>query len=116
MSNLAGWLQQALFHRPGDWRRKRRRIEIAACAIGVCFALAMGPAVVSRLMSAGNPAYLDLHLSWKVLGVVALIGWGERKRKVQWLIGYQCTNPLIPLGVGNAALCCRTPAKRRMDD
>jgi predicted permease len=45
-----------------------------ACLLGIGFAQAMGPAVVSRLLPAGETAYLDLGLNWRALGVVALIG------------------------------------------
>jgi predicted permease len=34
----------------------------------------MGPAVVSRLLVAGDTAYLDLGLNWRALALVALIG------------------------------------------
>src|SRR5438552_10219802 len=49
-------------------------LAAAACGLGLCFALATGPAVVSRLLPAGEPAWLDLQVSWRVLGFVALIG------------------------------------------
>jgi putative ABC transport system permease protein len=45
-----------------------------ACLLGIAFAKAMGPAVVSRLLAAGETAYLDLSLNWRTLGLVALIG------------------------------------------
>jgi predicted permease len=45
-----------------------------ACLLGIGFAQAMGPAVVSRLLPAGETAYLDLRLNWRALGLVALIG------------------------------------------
>jgi len=45
-----------------------------ACLLGMGFAQAMGPAVVSRLLPTGETAYLDLGLNWRALGLVALIG------------------------------------------
>jgi len=45
-----------------------------ACLLGIGFAQAMGPAVVSRLLPTGQTAYLDLGLNWRVLALVALIG------------------------------------------
>jgi predicted permease len=45
-----------------------------ACLLGIGFAQAMGPAVVSRLLPTGESAYLDLSLNWRALGLVALIG------------------------------------------
>jgi predicted permease len=45
-----------------------------ACLLGMGFAQAMGPAVVSRLLPAGESAYLDLSLNWRALGLVALLG------------------------------------------
>jgi predicted permease len=45
-----------------------------ACLLGIGFAQAMGPAVVRRLLPTGETAYLDLGLSWRALGLVALIG------------------------------------------
>jgi predicted lysophospholipase L1 biosynthesis ABC-type transport system permease subunit len=45
-----------------------------ACLLGIGFAHAMGPAVVSRLLPTGKTAYLDLGLDWRALGLVALIG------------------------------------------
>lgn len=45
-----------------------------ACLLGIGFAQAMGPAVVSRLLPTGQTAYLDLGLNWRVLTLVALIG------------------------------------------
>ena len=45
-----------------------------ACLLGIGFAQAMGPAVVSRLLPTGESAYLDLDLNWRALGLVALIG------------------------------------------
>ncbi len=45
-----------------------------ACFLGIGFAQAMGPAVVSRLLPTGESAYLDLGLNWRALGLVALIG------------------------------------------
>jgi predicted permease len=45
-----------------------------ACLLGIGFAQAMGPAVVSRLLPSGETAYLDLGLSWRALGFVASIG------------------------------------------
>jgi predicted permease len=45
-----------------------------ACLLGIGFAQAMGPAVVSRLLPTGESAYLDLGLNWRALGLVALIG------------------------------------------
>ena len=45
-----------------------------ACFLGIGFAQAMGPAVVSRLLPTGQTAYLDLGLNWRVLALVALIG------------------------------------------
>lgn len=45
-----------------------------ACLLGIGFAHAMGPAVVRRLLPAGETAYLDLGLNWRALAFVALIG------------------------------------------
>src|SRR5260370_25555802 len=45
-----------------------------ACFLGIGFAQAMGPAVVSRLLPTGESVYLDLGLTWRALGLVALIG------------------------------------------
>jgi putative ABC transport system permease protein len=45
-----------------------------ACLLGIGFAQALGPAVVGRLLPAGETAYLDLGLNWRALGLVALIG------------------------------------------
>jgi predicted permease len=45
-----------------------------ACLLGIGFAQAMGPAVVSRLLPTGESAYLDLGLNWRALGLIALIG------------------------------------------
>ena len=39
-----------------------------ACLLGMGFAQAMGPAVVSRLLPTGETAYLDLSLNWRVSG------------------------------------------------
>jgi predicted permease len=45
-----------------------------ACLLGTALAQAMGPAVVSRLLPAGESAYLDLGLNGRALSLVALIG------------------------------------------
>src|SRR2546429_6759810 len=45
-----------------------------ACLLGIGFAQAVGPAVVSRLSPTGESAYLRLGLNWRVLGLLALIG------------------------------------------
>lgn len=45
-----------------------------ACLLGIGFAHAMGPAVVSRLLPTGESAYLDLGLNWRALGLLAFIG------------------------------------------
>jgi predicted lysophospholipase L1 biosynthesis ABC-type transport system permease subunit len=45
-----------------------------ACLVGIGFAHAVGPAVVSRLLPTEESAYLDLGLNWRALGLLALIG------------------------------------------
>src|SRR5213075_115334 len=45
-----------------------------ACLLGIGFAHAVGPAVVSRLLPTGESVYLDLGLNWRALGLLALIG------------------------------------------
>jgi putative ABC transport system permease protein len=45
-----------------------------ACLLGIGFAQAIGPAVVGRLLPAGESAFLDLGLDWRALGLVASIG------------------------------------------
>src|SRR5205814_8645780 len=39
-----------------------------ACLLGIGFAHAVGPAVVSRLLPTGESAYLDLGLNWREIG------------------------------------------------
>jgi predicted permease len=49
-------------------------IAVAACALGLAFAAASAPYIVNLLSPSNDPAYLDLHLEWRMLGFVALIG------------------------------------------
>lgn len=49
-------------------------LACAACALGLALAYAMAPAVVGRLMPTGEPAYLDLHVSWRVVAFLAALG------------------------------------------
>ncbi|HYK89491.1 MAG TPA: hypothetical protein VE398_12020 [Acidobacteriota bacterium] len=59
----------------GDSRRSDdRRLAAAACALGLGFASATAPVIVNGVMPAENPADLDLHLDWRVLAFVVLVG------------------------------------------
>jgi putative ABC transport system permease protein len=49
-------------------------IAVGACALGLVFASATAPYIVNLLTPSNDPAYLDLHVEWRVLGFVTLIG------------------------------------------
>ncbi len=49
-------------------------LAFAACVLGLTFAIATAPAIVSMLGPSDFPAYLDLRLDIRVLGFLTLIG------------------------------------------
>ena len=49
-------------------------VAVAACVLGLAFASATAPSIVNLLSPSNDPAYLDLHVEWRMLGFVALIG------------------------------------------
>ncbi len=46
----------------------------AACALGLAIAAAAAPSIVNLLSPSDFPAYLDLHIGWRILAFVAFIG------------------------------------------
>jgi predicted permease len=46
----------------------------AACLLGLAFASVTAPTIVNLLSPSDYPAYLDLHVDWRMLAFVALIG------------------------------------------
>lgn len=63
----------------GRWRLVRQvliesgMLAAAACILGLAFAAAVAPAMVSLLAPPGFPAYLDLRLDARMLGFIALL-------------------------------------------
>ncbi len=48
-------------------------LALSACALAVCFALAVAPIIVDLLGTTASPAYLDLRPDWRLLGFVSVI-------------------------------------------
>ncbi len=46
-------------------------VAVAACLIGVMFAMAAAPAVVSMLRSADDPVLLDLRVDWRFVALIS---------------------------------------------
>lgn len=49
-------------------------LAIAACLPGLLFASATAPLIVNLLSPSDYPAYLDLHIEWRMLDFVAAVG------------------------------------------
>ena len=48
-------------------------VALTACILGLAFASATAPQIVSLLSPADYPAYLDLHIDWRILAFVTLL-------------------------------------------
>jgi len=49
-------------------------LAFAACVLGLAFASAAAPVIVNLLSPSDYPAYLDLHVEWRMLAFVAALG------------------------------------------